>query len=113
MVIRSFPIASLTKEKKINIQAQADQFIQEGLQLRSCTFQVGPRAGREIPNLLGTGDPRNSTGRPQEGREWGRGRVMGEENGVGEREWERDGEREWDGEREYGEREWDWGKGIQ
>uniref|UniRef100_A0A663M181 SET binding factor 1 n=1 Tax=Athene cunicularia TaxID=194338 RepID=A0A663M181_ATHCN len=43
VVIRSFPIASLTKEKKINIQAQVDQFIQEGLQLRSCTFQVRPR----------------------------------------------------------------------
>ena len=42
VVIRSFPIASLTKEKKINIQAQVDQFIQEGLQLRSCTFQVRP-----------------------------------------------------------------------
>lgn len=40
VVIRSFPIASLTKEKKINVQAQVDQFIQEGLQLRSCTFQV-------------------------------------------------------------------------
>ncbi|XP_026512193.1 myotubularin-related protein 5 isoform X2 [Terrapene carolina triunguis] len=56
VVVRSFPIASLTKEKKINVQAQADQFIQkekkisvtaqvdqfiqEVLQLRSCTFQV-------------------------------------------------------------------------
>uniref|UniRef100_A0A8B9G037 SET binding factor 1 n=1 Tax=Amazona collaria TaxID=241587 RepID=A0A8B9G037_9PSIT len=40
VVIRSFPIASLTKEKKINVQAQVDQFIQEGLQLRSCTFQL-------------------------------------------------------------------------
>uniref|UniRef100_A0A8C3VDF7 SET binding factor 1 n=1 Tax=Catharus ustulatus TaxID=91951 RepID=A0A8C3VDF7_CATUS len=40
VVIRSFPIASLTKEKKITVQAQADQFIQEGLQLRSCTFQL-------------------------------------------------------------------------
>uniref|UniRef100_A0A8C5JN80 SET binding factor 1 n=1 Tax=Junco hyemalis TaxID=40217 RepID=A0A8C5JN80_JUNHY len=40
VVIRSFPIASLTKEKKISIQAQANQFIQEGLQLRSCTFQL-------------------------------------------------------------------------
>lgn len=43
VVIRSFPIASLTKEKKISIQAQVDQFFQEGLQLRSCTFQVRPR----------------------------------------------------------------------
>ncbi|XP_017694369.1 PREDICTED: myotubularin-related protein 5 [Lepidothrix coronata] len=40
VVIRSFPIASLTKEKKISIQAQADPFLQEGLQLRSCTFQL-------------------------------------------------------------------------
>lgn len=40
VVIRSFPIASLTKEKKINIHSQQDQFLTEGLQLRSCTFQV-------------------------------------------------------------------------
>uniref|UniRef100_A0A8C3PMQ0 SET binding factor 1 n=1 Tax=Calidris pygmaea TaxID=425635 RepID=A0A8C3PMQ0_9CHAR len=40
VVIRSFPIASLTKEKKLNVQAPMDQFIQEGLQLRSCTFQL-------------------------------------------------------------------------
>lgn len=42
VVIRSFPIASLTKEKKINIHSQQDQFLTEGLQLRSCTFQVRP-----------------------------------------------------------------------
>lgn len=45
VVVRSFPIASLTKEEKITVQAQVDQFIQEGcaqLQLRSCTFQVRP-----------------------------------------------------------------------
>ncbi|CAM2098816.1 unnamed protein product [Caretta caretta] len=40
VVIRSFPIASLTKEKKISTTVQTDQFIQEGLQLRSCTFQL-------------------------------------------------------------------------
>ncbi|CAI5786790.1 Hypothetical predicted protein [Podarcis lilfordi] len=43
VVVRSFPIASLTKEEKITVQAQADQFITEGcaqLQLRSCTFQL-------------------------------------------------------------------------
>uniref|UniRef100_A0A8B9VLV4 SET binding factor 1 n=1 Tax=Anas zonorhyncha TaxID=75864 RepID=A0A8B9VLV4_9AVES len=40
VVIRSFPIASLTKEKKINIHSQQDQFLTEGLQLRSCTFQL-------------------------------------------------------------------------
>lgn len=43
VVIRSFPIASLTKEKKISIHSQQDQFLTEGLQLRSCTFQVRPR----------------------------------------------------------------------
>uniref|UniRef100_W5NJH4 SET binding factor 1 n=1 Tax=Lepisosteus oculatus TaxID=7918 RepID=W5NJH4_LEPOC len=40
VVTRSFPIASLTKEKKISVSLQAEQFIQEGLQLRSCTFQL-------------------------------------------------------------------------
>ncbi|XP_066490713.1 myotubularin-related protein 5 isoform X3 [Tiliqua scincoides] len=43
VVVRSFPITSLTKEEKITVQAQVDQFIQEGcaqLQLRSCTFQL-------------------------------------------------------------------------
>ncbi|XP_053572268.1 myotubularin-related protein 5 [Bombina bombina] len=41
LVIRSFPIASLTKEKKISVTAhQVDQYVQEGLQLRSCTFQL-------------------------------------------------------------------------
>lgn len=49
VVIRSFPIASLTKEKKINVQAQVDQFIQEGLQLRSCTFQVRPPGAEAAP----------------------------------------------------------------
>ncbi|KAM6436327.1 myotubularin-related protein 5 isoform 5-T5 [Liasis olivaceus] len=43
VVVRSFPIASLTKEEKITVQTPLDQFIQEGcaqLQLRSCTFQL-------------------------------------------------------------------------
>uniref|UniRef100_A0AAR2KMV8 SET binding factor 1 n=1 Tax=Pygocentrus nattereri TaxID=42514 RepID=A0AAR2KMV8_PYGNA len=40
VVTRSFPIASLTKEKKISVHIPMDQFIQEGLQLRSCTFQL-------------------------------------------------------------------------
>ncbi|KAM4747939.1 myotubularin-related protein 5 [Rhinophrynus dorsalis] len=39
-MVRSFPIASLTKEKKISVTAQLDQYVQEGLQLRSCTFQL-------------------------------------------------------------------------
>lgn len=45
VVTRSFPIASLTKEKKLNSESlPKDHFIQEGLQLRSCTFQVLHRA---------------------------------------------------------------------
>ncbi|XP_064423329.1 myotubularin-related protein 13 isoform X2 [Latimeria chalumnae] len=39
-VIRSFPISSLTKEKKITIQNQLQQSMQEGLQIRSATFQL-------------------------------------------------------------------------
>ncbi|CAL8323678.1 unnamed protein product [Lota lota] len=40
VVTRSFPIASLTKEKRISVSLPLDQYIQEGLQLRSCTFQL-------------------------------------------------------------------------
>ncbi|KAJ8261705.1 hypothetical protein GJAV_G00157390 [Gymnothorax javanicus] len=40
VVTRSFPIASLLKEKKIQVSVPMDQFVQEGLQLRSCTFQL-------------------------------------------------------------------------
>uniref|UniRef100_A0A8C3V813 SET binding factor 2 n=1 Tax=Catharus ustulatus TaxID=91951 RepID=A0A8C3V813_CATUS len=39
-VIRSFPIASMTKEKKISIQNQLQQSMQEGLQISSATFQL-------------------------------------------------------------------------
>ncbi|RMC12216.1 hypothetical protein DUI87_09727 [Hirundo rustica rustica] len=39
-VIRSFPIASITKEKKISIQNQLQQSMQEGLQISSATFQL-------------------------------------------------------------------------
>lgn len=39
-VIRSFPVSTLTKEKKITIQNQLQQNMQEGLQLRSASFQV-------------------------------------------------------------------------
>ncbi|XP_075780386.1 myotubularin-related protein 5 isoform X3 [Pelodiscus sinensis] len=39
-VVRSFPIASLTKEKRIGVQSQGEQCNQEVLQLRSCTFQL-------------------------------------------------------------------------
>ncbi|KAJ8006976.1 hypothetical protein DPEC_G00112780 [Dallia pectoralis] len=40
VVTRSFPIASLTKEKRISVNMPMDQYIQDGLQLRSCTFQL-------------------------------------------------------------------------
>lgn len=38
MVVRSFPVTSLTKEKRVAVHM--DQWLQEGLQLRSCTFQL-------------------------------------------------------------------------
>ena len=43
VVCRSFPVSSLTKEKKMNAQylSHIDQWLQEALQLRSCVFQVG------------------------------------------------------------------------
>lgn len=40
VVIRAFPVSTLTKEKKISIQNQLQQNMQEGLQLRSALFQV-------------------------------------------------------------------------
>lgn len=42
VVVRAFPVTTLTKEKKIAVQylAHLDQWLQEGLQLRSCTFQL-------------------------------------------------------------------------
>lgn len=40
VVVRSFPVAALTKEKRISVQTPVDQLLQDGLQLRSCTFQV-------------------------------------------------------------------------
>ncbi|XP_048526749.1 myotubularin-related protein 13 isoform X3 [Dendroctonus ponderosae] len=42
IIVRSFPVTSLTKEKKVAVQylAHLDQWLQEGLQLRSCTFQL-------------------------------------------------------------------------
>ena len=41
VVVRSFPVAALTKEKRVSVQTPVDQLLQDGLQLRSCTFQVG------------------------------------------------------------------------
>ncbi|XP_031415031.2 myotubularin-related protein 5, partial [Clupea harengus] len=40
VVTRSFPVASLTKEKRIQVTLPMEQFLQDGLQLRSCTFQL-------------------------------------------------------------------------
>lgn len=42
IVVRSFPVTSLTKEKRITVQylAHLDQWLQEGHQFRSCTFQL-------------------------------------------------------------------------
>ncbi|XP_077995141.1 myotubularin-related protein 13-like isoform X2 [Glandiceps talaboti] len=42
VVIRSFPIAALTKEKKVSISntPHIEQYLSEALQLRSCTFQL-------------------------------------------------------------------------
>ncbi|XP_012927892.1 myotubularin-related protein 5 isoform X4 [Heterocephalus glaber] len=40
VVVRSFPLAALTKEKRISVQTPMDQLLQDGLQLRSCTFQL-------------------------------------------------------------------------
>ncbi|XP_041819599.1 myotubularin-related protein 5 isoform X3 [Chelmon rostratus] len=48
VVTRSFPIASLTKEKRISVTLPMDQFVQEGLQLRSCTFQLMKIAFDEV-----------------------------------------------------------------
>ncbi|CAL8243685.1 unnamed protein product [Lota lota] len=39
-VIRAFPVSTLIKEKKISIQNQLQQNMQEGLQLRSASFQL-------------------------------------------------------------------------
>nr|XP_051680620.1 myotubularin-related protein 13 isoform X7 [Oryctolagus cuniculus] len=39
-VMRSFPIASITKEKKITVQNQLQQNMQEGLQITSASFQL-------------------------------------------------------------------------
>ncbi|XP_071075228.1 myotubularin-related protein 5 isoform X25 [Dasypus novemcinctus] len=40
VVVRAFPVAALTKEKRISVQTHVDQFLQDGLQLRACTFQL-------------------------------------------------------------------------
>ncbi|XP_077120459.1 myotubularin-related protein 5 isoform X10 [Ranitomeya variabilis] len=55
-VVRSFPIASLTKEKKVSVPAHHDQYVQEGLQLRSCTFQLLRVAfDEEVPSEISEG----------------------------------------------------------
>lgn len=52
-VVRSFPVTSLTKEKRISVQylGHLDQWLQEGLQLRSNTFQLLKVAFDEEVNL--------------------------------------------------------------
>lgn len=42
IVCRSFPVSTLTREKKVSVQylTHIDLWLQEGLQLRSNTFQV-------------------------------------------------------------------------
>ena len=42
VVCRAFPVSTLVREKKISVQyvAHIDQWLQEGLQIRSVTFQV-------------------------------------------------------------------------
>lgn len=52
-VIRAFPVSSLTKEKKISIQNQLQQNMQEGLQLRSASFQVkAQKKGKNLAEIL-------------------------------------------------------------
>uniref|UniRef100_A0A0P5TBM6 SET domain binding factor n=1 Tax=Daphnia magna TaxID=35525 RepID=A0A0P5TBM6_9CRUS len=52
-VVRAFPVTSLTKEKRISVQylGHLDQWLQEGLQLRSNTFQMLKVAFDEEVNL--------------------------------------------------------------
>lgn len=52
-VIRAFPVSSLTKEKKISIQNQLQQNMQEGLQLRSASFQVKAQKKKVKAEILG------------------------------------------------------------
>ncbi|CAK6444054.1 unnamed protein product [Pipistrellus nathusii] len=40
VVVRSFPVAALTKEKRISVLTPVEQITQDGLHLRSCTFQL-------------------------------------------------------------------------
>lgn len=49
VVIRAFPVSTLTKEKKITIQNQLQQNMQEGLQLRSASFQVNTGTHNGLP----------------------------------------------------------------
>ena len=51
VVCRVFPVSTLVREKKISVQyvAHIDQWLQEGLQLRSVTFQVRKKI---VGNLL-------------------------------------------------------------
>lgn len=53
VVVRSLPVAALTKEKRISVQNPVDQLLQDGLQLRSCTFQVCWQRGAGWANWAG------------------------------------------------------------
>ena len=55
VVTRSFPVSALFKEKKITVGGLAnslhlEQFMQEGLQLRSVTFQVSCKQQQLVNN---------------------------------------------------------------
>lgn len=71
MVVRSFPVAALTKEKRVSVQTPVDQLLQDGLQLRSCTFQVGQGRGAGCGAGLRVGRGMGGAGRGS-----GRGGVL-------------------------------------
>jgi ABC-type uncharacterized transport system fused permease/ATPase subunit len=54
-VIRAFPVSTLVKEKKISLQNQLQQNMQEGMQLRSASFQVGPGGRVLLGGSVGAG----------------------------------------------------------
>lgn len=70
MVVRSFPVAALTKEKRVSVQTPVDQLLQDGLQLRSCTFQVGQGRGAGCRAGLRAGRGMGGAGRGGAGCSW-------------------------------------------
>lgn len=73
-MVRSFPVAALTKEKRISVQTPVDQLLQDGLQLRSCTFQVRPGVWGVRRAMLGQG---GHTGREHTGGDMLEGAGVG------------------------------------